>query len=58
MERGWTTQEEIDRVININVRDVLVTQAALKHMNDGGRIINIGSAVAERVQAPGYAEQD
>jgi 3-oxoacyl-[acyl-carrier protein] reductase len=49
-----TTLEEIDRVININVRGVFVTtQAALKHMNDGGRIINIGSAVGERVQTPG-----
>jgi 3-oxoacyl-[acyl-carrier protein] reductase len=49
-----TTLEEIDRVININVRGVFVTtQAALKHMNDGGRIINIGSSVGERVQVPG-----
>src|SRR2546429_7377266 len=49
-----TTLEEIDRVININVRGVFViTQAALKHMNDGGRIISIGSAVGERVAAPG-----
>ena len=49
-----TTLEEIDRVVNINVRSVFVTtQAALQHMNDGGRIINIGSAVGERVQVPG-----
>jgi 3-oxoacyl-[acyl-carrier protein] reductase len=49
-----TTMEELDRLININVRGVFVTtQAALKHMNDGGRIINIGSAVGERVQTPG-----
>jgi len=49
-----TTLEEIDRVLNINVRGVFVTtQAALKHMNDGGRIIMIGSAVGERVQVPG-----
>jgi 3-oxoacyl-[acyl-carrier protein] reductase len=49
-----TTLEEIDRAININIRGVFVTtQAALKHMNDGGRIINIGSAVGERVQVPG-----
>src|SRR5689334_19467545 len=39
-----TTLEEMDRVIDINVRGVFVaTQAALKHLNDGGRIINIGS---------------
>jgi 3-oxoacyl-[acyl-carrier protein] reductase len=49
-----TTLEEIDRVVNINIRGVFVTtQAALQHMNDGGRIINIGSAVGERVQVPG-----
>src|ERR1700685_1620514 len=49
-----TTLEEIDRVININIRGVFVTtQAALKHLKDGGRIINIGSAVGERVQVPG-----
>src|SRR5207248_2595610 len=43
-----TTLEEMDRVIDINVRGVFVaTQAALKHMNDGGRIINIGSAGGE-----------
>ena len=49
-----TTLEEMDRVIDINVRGVFVaTQAALKQMNDGGRIINIGSAVGERVQVPG-----
>jgi 3-oxoacyl-[acyl-carrier protein] reductase len=49
-----TTQEEMDRVVDINIRGVFATtQAALKHMNDDGRIINIGSAVGERVQTPG-----
>jgi 3-oxoacyl-[acyl-carrier protein] reductase len=49
-----TTVEEIDRVLNINVRGVfLATQAALKHMNKGGRIIMIGSSVGERVLVPG-----
>jgi 3-oxoacyl-[acyl-carrier protein] reductase len=49
-----TTLEEMDRVIDINVRGVFVaTQAALKHMRDGGRIITIGSAVGERVLTPG-----
>src|SRR5213592_976639 len=48
------TLEEMDRVIDINVRGVFVaTQAALKHMNDGGRIIMIGSSVGERVPVPG-----
>lgn len=46
--------EEIDRVIDINFRGVLVaTQAALKHMPEGGRIISIGSCVGERILAPG-----
>jgi 3-oxoacyl-[acyl-carrier protein] reductase len=49
-----TTLEEIDRMIDINLRGVLVaTQEALKHMNDGGRIIMIGSSVGERMLTPG-----
>src|SRR5467141_2209000 len=49
-----TTLEELDRVIGINVRGVFVTtQAALKHMKSGGRIIMIGSSVGERVLVPG-----
>ena len=49
-----TTLEEMDRVIDINVRGTLVaTQAALKHMKSGGRIISTGSAAGERVQTPG-----
>jgi 3-oxoacyl-[acyl-carrier protein] reductase len=49
-----TTLEELDRVIDINLRGLLVTtQAALKHMNDGGRIIVIGSSMGERVMVPG-----
>src|ERR1700744_3659499 len=49
-----TTLEEMDRVIAINIRGVFVaTQAALKHLKSGGRIITIGSAVGERVAAPG-----
>ena len=49
-----TTLEEMDRVLDINVRGVFVaTQAALKHMTDGGGLIMIGSAVGERVLVPG-----
>jgi 3-oxoacyl-[acyl-carrier protein] reductase len=49
-----TTLEELDRLIDVNVRGTLVaTQAALKHMNNGGRIIMIGSCVGERVLTPG-----
>jgi 3-oxoacyl-[acyl-carrier protein] reductase len=48
-----TTLEEMDRVIDINIRGVFAaTQAALKHMKDGGRIITIGSAVGERAASP------
>ena len=49
-----TTLEEMDRLLNINVRGVFVaTQAALKHMKTGGRIITIGSCLGERVVTPG-----
>src|SRR5258708_2233796 len=49
-----TTLEEMDRVLDINVRGVFAaTQAALKHMKEGGRIIMIGSAVGERAVPPG-----
>src|SRR5271154_3336732 len=48
------TLEELDRVVAINVRGVFVaTQAALKHMKSGARIIMIGSSVGERVLVPG-----
>jgi 3-oxoacyl-[acyl-carrier protein] reductase len=49
-----TTMEELDQVISINIRGVFAaTQAALKHIKEGGRIIMIGSAVGERAVAPG-----
>jgi 3-oxoacyl-[acyl-carrier protein] reductase len=49
-----TTLEEMDRMIDINVRGVFVaTLAALKHMKNGGRIIMIGSSVGERIMTPG-----
>jgi 3-oxoacyl-[acyl-carrier protein] reductase len=49
-----TTLEELDRVIDINLRGVFVaTQAALKHIKSGGRIIMIGSCVGERTMTPG-----
>lgn len=50
------TSEELNHVININLRGVFVaTQAALKHLKDGGRIIMIGSCVGERTMTPGLA---
>jgi 3-oxoacyl-[acyl-carrier protein] reductase len=49
-----TTLEELDHLIDINLRGTFVaTQAALKHMNNGGRIIMIGSCVGERMMTPG-----
>jgi 3-oxoacyl-[acyl-carrier protein] reductase len=48
------TLEELDRVIDLNLRGVFIaTQAALRHIRDGGRIINIGSCVGERMMTPG-----
>ena len=50
------TLEELDRVLDINVRGTFIaTQAALKHMRNGGRIIMIGSCVGERMMTPGLA---
>ena len=50
------TLEELDRVIDINVRGTFIaTQAALRHMNNNGRIISIGSCVGERMMTPGLA---
>jgi 3-oxoacyl-[acyl-carrier protein] reductase len=46
--------EDFDRILAVNVRAVFVAvQAALKHMQAGGRIINVGSCNAERVPFEG-----
>ncbi|MFY9674647.1 MAG: SDR family oxidoreductase [Terriglobales bacterium] len=51
-----TTLAELDLMLDLNVRGFFVaTQAALKHMNNGGRIIMIGSCVGERLMTPGLA---
>jgi 3-oxoacyl-[acyl-carrier protein] reductase len=51
-----TSLDELDLMIDLNFRGVLVaTQAALKHMKTGGRIIMIGSCVGERMMTPGLA---
>ena len=48
------TFEELDRVVAVNIRGVFVaTQAALKHMKSGDRIIMIGSCLGERNLIPG-----
>lgn len=44
------TLEEIDRTINVNIRAVfLAVQAAAPHLREGGRVISIGSCLADRV---------
>jgi len=51
-----TTLSDFDRVFAVNVRGAFVaTQAALKHLESGGRIIMIGSCLGERVSMPGMA---
>lgn len=46
--------DDFDRLVAINVRSVFIAcQAAVRHMGQGGRIINIGSCNADRVQAAG-----
>ncbi|MGL4285200.1 MAG: SDR family oxidoreductase [Phreatobacter sp.] len=48
------TIEDIDRTLAVNVRAVYVgSQAAARHMQRGGRIISIGSCLAELVGDPG-----
>jgi 3-oxoacyl-[acyl-carrier protein] reductase len=48
--------EDFDRTVAVNLRGVFVaTQAAVKHMKTGGRIINIGSCNAVRMPFPGGA---
>jgi len=47
---------EFDRTIAVNVRaPFIAAKAAAAHMRDGGRIISVGSNVAERVVFPGFA---
>jgi 3-oxoacyl-[acyl-carrier protein] reductase len=51
-----TTLADFDRVFAVNVRGVFVaTQAALKHLKAGGRIVMIGSCLGERVFSSGMA---
>ncbi|GHJ57466.1 3-oxoacyl-ACP reductase [Nonomuraea sp. TT08I-71] len=48
--------DEIERTIAVNVRAPFVfAQAAVGHLTEGGRIVNIGSNVAERAVFPGLA---
>lgn len=48
--------EDLDRTLAVNVRSVFVaTQAAARHMGQGGRIITIGSTNADRMPFGGGA---
>ncbi|MET0343937.1 MAG: 3-oxoacyl-ACP reductase family protein [Polyangiales bacterium] len=50
------TLADIDAILNVNVRGVIVaSQAALKHLKHGGRIISIGSNLALAVPDPGIS---
>ena len=51
---GVIAAAAFDRMIDVNVRGLWqLTTAALPHVRDEGRIINIGSFFSERVPAPG-----
>lgn len=46
--------EDINAVLNVNLRGaILATQAAIPHMQKGGRIIFMGSSLAERISRTG-----
>ncbi|MFD2421731.1 SDR family oxidoreductase [Amycolatopsis pigmentata] len=48
--------DEIDAMLTINVRSTIIAiREALAHMDDGGRIINIGSINADRTPFPGQS---
>lgn len=48
--------EDLDRTLAVNVRSVFIaSQAAARHMKDGGRIINIGSTNGQRMPFAGGA---
>jgi 3-oxoacyl-[acyl-carrier protein] reductase len=50
------TLEDFDRTVAVNIRSVFVaSQAAARHMKEGGRIINIGSTNAQRMPFAGGA---
>ncbi len=50
------TLEQLDDTLALHVRGVFVAaQAAVRRMEDGGRVIAIGSCYADRVPVPGIA---
>ncbi|QFZ21969.1 SDR family NAD(P)-dependent oxidoreductase [Saccharothrix syringae] len=48
--------EDFDRTFDVNVRAMFVAvRAALPHLGDGGRVVSIGSNVADRAVFPGLS---
>jgi len=46
--------EDFDKMIAVNIRGLFIaTQEAARHMQDGGRIIHIGSCNSDRIPFPG-----
>ena len=51
-----TTEDDFDAIFNINVKSLFfLTQKALPRLRDGGRIINVSSAVTRGVFSPDLA---
>jgi 3-oxoacyl-[acyl-carrier protein] reductase len=51
---GDSSEADFDKTFDVNVKSMfLVTKQALDRLPDGGRVINIGSIVGERVPFPG-----
>ncbi len=51
---GGLSDETFARLVDVNIRGVWhTTAAAVPHLGDGGRIVNIGSFFSERVPFPG-----
>jgi 3-oxoacyl-[acyl-carrier protein] reductase len=48
------SEVDFDRTFDVNVKSIfLVTKKALTRLSDGGRVINMGSMIGERVPFPG-----
>ncbi|PLP97499.1 SDR family oxidoreductase [Cupriavidus pauculus] len=48
--------EDLDQMLNVNVRGVFLSiQATVPHLNDGARIVTIGSNVALHTRTPGFS---
>ena len=51
-----TPLDDLDHLLAVNVRSIVVTsQAAAKHLGEGGRIITVGSTASNKTPGPGMA---